>query len=227
MVIDRPLVLALGKGRMFEETTHLFDAIGFEMAPVRRARQERKMFADEGGGCLRVLLAKDADVPVYVEHGVADMGIVGRDVLWESGADVLVPLLLGALLPSSRCRMVLAGPPRWRGRNLRAEPSLTIATKYPNIARHYVWERGLSAEVLGLSGNIELACTSGLADLIVDIVQTGTTLRENNLVELETILQVEAALIVNRAAHKLRPHDIQPIVQALETLLAERRQPNK
>ncbi len=213
-----PLVVAVGKGRLFEETLRLFERIGYDVEPVRRAVAERRMLASERTGRLRFLLARDRDVPTYVEHGVADVGIAGRDVLWESGADVLVPLLLGHLMPASRCRLVLAGPRAWQERNLRLAHNLRVATKYPNVAREYVWRRGLSAEVLGLSGNVELAPASGLADLIVDIVQTGTTLRENDLVELETILDVEACLIVNRAAQKLRPNEIQALVEALEQL---------
>lgn len=218
---SRPLVVALGKGRLFEETLRLFEAAGYGAAPVRQALRERRMLAQTEDGRLRFLLAKDRDVPVYVEHGTADVGIVGRDVLWESGADVLVPLLLGDLIPASRCRLVLAGPREWQRRNLRLAHNLRVATKYPNVAREYVWRRGLSAEVLGLSGNVELAPASGLADLIVDIVQTGTTLRENDLVELDTILEVEACLIVNRASQKLRPAEIQALVEAFENMMKQ------
>lgn len=218
MVIDRPLVVALGKGRLFPETTRAFDRMGYEMQPVRTALDERKMLAEDGTGRLQFLFAKDADVPVFVEHGAADIGIAGRDVLWEKDVDVFVPLLLGDLVPTSRCRLVLAGPRSWQDRKLRLAHDLRIATKYPSITRQYLWQRGLSAEVMGLSGNIELAPAAGLSDLIVDITQTGTTLRENDLVILDTILRVEACLIVNRASQKLRPDDVREIVDALEEL---------
>lgn len=213
------LTLALGKGRMLDQTLGLFEQIGFDMGPVRQAHRERKMIGYSGDNRLRVLLAKDGDVPVYVEHGTADVGIAGRDVLWEQGADVLVPLLLGQAMPSSRCRMVLAAPQPQAARDLRRAHDLRIATKYPNVAREYLLGCGLSAEVLSLSGNIELAPASGLADLIVDIVQTGTTLRENDLVELETLLACEACLIVNRASQKLRSAEIRALVAGLEALL--------
>lgn len=213
---QRPLVVALGKGRLFEETLRLFEAIGYDVGPVRRALEERRMLVQTDDGRLRFLLAKDRDVPVYVEHGVADVGIVGRDVLWESGADVLVPLLLGHLIPASRCRLVLAGPREWQARNLRLAHNLRVATKYPNVAREYVWRRGLSAEVLGLSGNIELAPASGLADLIVDIVETGRTLEANGLEERRVILESEAILIVNRASHKLRLEEINALIERLQ-----------
>lgn len=221
MVIDRPLVVALGKGRLFAETTRAFDSIGYDMEPVRAALDERKMMADDGTGRLQVLFAKDADVPVFVEHGAADIGIAGRDVLWESDVDVFVPLLLGELIPTSRCRLVLAGPRAWQDRKLQLAHDLRIATKYPHITREYLWQRGLSAEVTGLRGNIELAPAAGLSDLIVDITQTGTTLRENDLVILDTILRVEACLIVNRASQKLRPDDVGEVVEALEDLTPE------
>lgn len=221
MVIDRQLVIALGKGRLFPETTRAFDRIGYDMEPVRTALDERKMMAEDGTGRLRFLFAKDADVPVFVEHGAADIGIAGRDVLWENDVDVFVPLLLGDLIPTSRCRLVLAGPRAWQDRKLQLAHDLRIATKYPAITREYLWQRGLSAEVTGLRGNIELAPAAGLSDLIVDITQTGTTLRENDLVILDTILRVEACLIVNRASQKLRPDDVREIVELLETLTPE------
>lgn len=211
-----PLTLALGKGRMLEETLGLWERIGFDMEPVRVAQRERKMIAEAGP--LRVLLAKDADVPIYVEQGAAEVGIAGRDVLWESGADVLAPLLLGGLIPGSRCRMSLIAPEATRGRNWRLVHDLTIASKYPAVTREYVDRHGLAAQVIGLSGNIELAPACGMADLIVDIVQTGTTLRENALVEIETILRCEACLIVNRAAQKLRPTEIRELVASFEAL---------
>src|SRR5690606_9653993 len=135
--IDSPLTVALGKGRLLEQSLALFERLGYDMAPVRQAHAERKMIGLEGEGRLRVLLAKDPDVPVYVEHGTADLGISGRDVLWERGSDVLVRLRLGALIPESRCRLMLATPKALRERNLRRFHDLRIATKYPNITRDY------------------------------------------------------------------------------------------
>ncbi|MBA3533345.1 MAG: ATP phosphoribosyltransferase [Ardenticatenales bacterium] len=211
---DRALVLAMGKGRMVEETLRLWEQLGYDMEPVREALRDRKMIAEAGP--FRVLLAKDADVPIYVEQGAADLGITGRDVLRETGADVLVPLLLGTLIPSSRCRLALISPRATRDRNWRLAHNLTIATKYPNVTQEYVDQQGLGAQVIGLSGNVELAPACGMADLIVDIVQSGTTLRENDLVELDTILACEATLIVNRASQKLRPLAIRGLVERLE-----------
>ncbi len=204
---------------MLEPTLALWERLGYPMESVRAAQRDRKMIAE--AGLFRVLLAKDGDVPIYVEQGAADIGITGRDVLWESGVDVLVPLLLGALIPASRCRMSLITPRASQERNWRLAHDLTIATKYPNVAREYVDQQGLGAQVIGLSGNIELAPICGMAELIVDIVQTGTTLRENDLVEIDTLLEVEACLIVNRASHKLRPIELRALVEQLEGLADE------
>ncbi len=217
------LTLALGKGRMFDDTLELWERLGYDMGPVRTAKAERKMIAIAPP--FRVLLAKDPDVPIYVEQGAADLGIAGRDVVWESGVNVLVPLSLGTVMPASRCRLALISPNTTRDRNWRLTHDLTIATKYPTITRDYVDRTGLGAQVIGLSGNIELAPACGMAELIVDIVQTGTTLRENDLTEIETILECEASLIVNRASQKLRPVEIREIVERLEQAIEERATP--
>jgi ATP phosphoribosyltransferase len=216
MLTGNPLTIVLGKGRLLDETLALWDRLGFDMEPVRRAQRERKMIAETGS--LRVLLAKDADVPTYVEQGAADLGISGRDVLWETQAKVLVPLLMGHLIPSSRCRLSLIAPLETCDHNWRLAHDLTIASKYPNVAREYVDRQGLGARVIGLHGNVELAPASGMADLIVDVVQTGTTLRENALVEIDTVLECEACLIVNRASHKLRPVEIRGLIERMEAL---------
>jgi ATP phosphoribosyltransferase len=202
---------------MLEQTLQLWEKLGFDMQPVRVAHRERKMIAQAPP--FRVLLAKDGDVPIYVEHGAADLGIAGRDVVWETQAKILVPLLLGELIPRSICRLSLIAPKATRSRNWRLVHNLTIASKYPTITRQYVNQEGFGAQVIGLSGNIELAPACGMADLIVDVVQTGITLRENDLVEIDTILECEASLIVNRASHKLRPREIRGLVEQLEALM--------
>lgn len=216
---ERPLTVALGKGRLLEGSLALLESLGFEMTPVRDAVRERRMIAHSPP--LRLLLAKDADVPVYVEQGAADLGIAGRDVLRESDVDVLVPVALGDLLPAGRCRLALIAPRAGAARNWRLAPHLIIASKYPGVTRRYIEREGISGQVIGLSGSVELAPASGMADLIVDIVQSGTTLRENDLVELETLLECEACLIVNRASHKLRRREIRPIIDGLERRVAE------
>src|SRR5262249_28969223 len=145
-------------------------------------------------------LVKDPDIPAYVEHGAADVGLVGLDILEEQPADVFRPLATDL----GRCRMCLCGPPGTDPTALAAGASLRVATKYPNIARHALDQRGLPAEIIPLQGSVELSILSGLADVIVDLVGTGATLKANGLVVLQEILVSTASVIVNRASWRLR-----------------------
>jgi len=209
-----PLTIALSKGRLLEPSVALFRRLGYRCSVNNGSRQ---LLVDEPGGALRFLLAKDPDVPVYVEYGAADLGIVGQDILRESGRDVYEPLQLGF----GRCRLVLAGTPDQQGRDLRLVSSVRVATKYPRLARAYFMGRGISAEIVPLAGSIELAPQVGLADLLVDVVETGRTLRENGLVELEEIMVCQATLIVNRVAHRLRLQEIRRLLAAITANLGE------
>jgi ATP phosphoribosyltransferase len=173
--------------------------------------------SDVEDATLRFLLAKPADVPVYVEYGAADLGIVGQDALWESGRDVYEPLQLGF----GRCRLVLAGAPSQRDRNLRLATGLRVATHYPRLARQYFEGRGLSVETVSLAGSIELAPLVGLADLVVDVVETGRTLRENGLVELVEVASSQATLIVNRVSYRLRLAEIRRLLDGLQAAATE------
>jgi ATP phosphoribosyltransferase len=172
----------------------------------------RELFADDPDGGLRFLLAKSADVPVYVEYGAADIGIVGEDALWESGRDVYAPLQLGF----GHCRLVLAGEPSFLEVDLRQISSTRVASKYPRLASEYLREKGITAEIIPLTGSVELAPCVGLADLLVDLVQTGQTLRENGLIELDQILSCQATVIVNRVSHRLRLAEIRALLAGLE-----------
>jgi ATP phosphoribosyltransferase len=163
------------------------------------------------GGEIRFLLAKPGDVPVYVEYGAADLGIVGQDVLWESGRDVYEPLLLDF----GRCRLVMAGLPAQAKRNFRLATGLRVATKYPRLARAHFQQQGLSVEIIPLTGSIELAPLVGLSDLVVDVVETGRTLRDNGLVELEEIVACQAMVIANRAAYRLRLAEMRQVIEGL------------
>lgn len=203
------LTVALPKGRMQDEVVDLFRRAGCAISPD--AASGRKLVFESDDATFRFILAKPADVPTYVEYGAADLGVAGEDVLREGGREVYEPLGLGL----GKCRLVLAGPPEARTRNLRLEPNLRIATKYPRLAREHFQRQGLSVEIIYLSGSIELAPAVGLADLLVDLVQTGSTLRENGLVELETIMTSQATLIVNRASHKLQLRVINEIIVRL------------
>jgi len=207
-----PLMVALPKGRMQDDSLALFAAAGY---PTAIEESSRKLVFDDETGRLRFVLAKPVDVPTYVEYGAAALGVSGQDTLREGGRNVYEPLGLGF----GRCRLVLAGPPEMRGRNLRLEQSLRVASKYPRMTRAYFQERGIAAEVIPLDGSIELAPAVGLADLLVDLTQTGRTLRENGLVELETIMQSQATLIVNRAWHKLQFAAIQEVISRMAEAL--------
>ncbi|MCA1554078.1 MAG: ATP phosphoribosyltransferase [Chloroflexi bacterium] len=210
----RGLTIALPKGRLLERSLHLLDASGLPF-PDARSNSRRLMFRDRETDS-RLILVKPVDVVTYVEHGAADVGIVGEDVLHESGVDVLQPLTL----PFGHCRIVVAGTPAQRDANLRLLTNLRVATKYPRLTREHFARRGLSAEIIALSGSIELGPAIGLADLLVDVVETGRTLRENGLVEIETILRCSACVIVNRASQVVKDESVNALLQAVsETIV--------
>ena len=207
-----PLTIAMPKGRLLEPAANLFRRLGWRCDLGNGSRQllvtEDRLDQE---GAIRFLLAKPGDVPVYVEYGAADLGIVGQDVLWESGRDVYEPLLLDF----GRCRLVMAGLPAQAQRNFRLATGLRVATKYPRLARAYFQQQGLSVEIIPLTGSIELAPLVGLADLVVDVVETGRTLRENGLVELEEIVACQAMVIANRAAYRLRLAEMRQVIDGL------------
>jgi ATP phosphoribosyltransferase len=163
---------------------------------------------EDESGRYRFILVKPADVPVYVEHGIADCGVVGRDVLMESGTDLLQPLTLGI----GRCRIVVAA---LAGVSLADFGMLRVATKYPRIAAAHFGARGRPVEIIELSGSVELAPTLGLADCIVDLVETGGTLKENGLNEIEEIGESTGRLVVNRASYQLKAKPIASLIAAL------------
>ncbi len=200
------LTIALAKGRLLAPSLEIFEALGYD---VREVRASRKLVVESGD--VRFLIAKPMDVPIYVEHGAADVGIVGQDALRESGVNVYEPLVLGY----GACRLVVAGKPALRDAEWRLLAGLRVASKYPRCTQKYFSARGLSAEVITLYGSIELAPMVHLADLIVDVVDTGRTLRENGLVELDEVFKSQAALIVNRASHTLRASEIRGLVEKI------------
>ncbi|MFQ5899570.1 MAG: ATP phosphoribosyltransferase [Candidatus Methylomirabilia bacterium] len=189
------LTLALPKGRLLKPALDLLRRIGVDGVD---ADSRKLIFADERSG-LRVLILKPADIPAYVEYGAADLGIVGKDILLEHEPDVYEPLDLGF----GFCRLVVAEPEELWGRDDPAKRSwVRVASKYPHLTERYFSERGIQVEVIRLDGSIELAPLVGLADRIVDLVQSGETLRANGLVEVAEILTSTARLIVNRASLK-------------------------
>lgn len=211
-----PLTFALPKGRLQDEVLALLGEAGYAID----ADVGRRLVFEDRSGALRFIMAKPADVPTYVEYGAAALGVVGLDVLREGRWDVIEPLALGVGV----CRLSLAGPASWRGRNLRLQPGLRVASKYPRLTHEFFQAQGISAEIIYLNGSVELAPAVGLADLLVDLVQSGRTLVENGLIELQTILPSEAVLIINRAAHKMQFERIEAIVDRLAAAVTRRKE---
>lgn len=204
---DRPLVVAMPKGRIMKESAELLSDAGYDISPV--FDDSRKLVYD--CGALQVLVLRSSDVPTYVEYGAADVGIAGRDTLDEQGRDLYEPVDLGI----GACRMIVAEPAD-RPVDERSQMHIRIASKFPRITRRYLAARGLHAEVIKLSGSIELGPLTGLCDRIVDITQTGETLRQNGLVEVDTIMEISSRLVVNPANLKLRPAVISDFIARLE-----------
>ena len=205
--MSRPLILGLPKGRILDETAAVFAKAGYDLSPL--FADSRKLVFECGP--LRVLVLRNSDIATYVAYGAADIGVVGSDVLAEEGRDLYEPLDLGI----GRCRMIVAEPADQRVDD-RSLSHLRIATKYPRTTRAYLQKKGITAEVIELSGAIELGPLTGLCDRIVDITQTGETLRQNGLVEIDTIAQVSSRLVVNPARLKLDGERIGALIDALE-----------
>jgi ATP phosphoribosyltransferase len=205
--VTRPLILGLPKGRILDETAKVFAKAGYDLSPL--FADSRKLVFECGP--LRVLVLRNSDIATYVAYGAADIGVVGSDVLAEEGRDLYEPLDLGI----GKCRMIVAERAEHRVDD-RSLSHLRIATKYPRTTRAYLQKKGITAEVIELSGAIELGPLTGLCDRIVDITQTGETLRQNGLVEIDTIAQVSSRLVVNPARLKLDGERIGALIDALE-----------
>ena len=202
------LVIALAKGRFLEPSLEILERIGVRFEDD--VSSSRKLIFDSTDGQYRVILVKPVDVPTYVEYGAADAGITGRDVLLESGADVLQPLDLGF----GKCKLAVAAPKGAASADTD-RPIVRVATKYPNIALDYFNRRTIPVEIIPLSGSIELGPLVGLADRIVDLVETGRTLRDNGLEVVEVIAESSARLVVNRANFQTKRQEIVRFVEAL------------
>ncbi len=198
------LTIALSKGKLLPGTEALFRrcSLPFPIGDSRRLVVQARNF--------RFLFVKDGDVPIYVEHGVADCGIAGRDVLLESASDVLEPVDLGF----GRCRLVVAAP---SGCSFVFDRlgSARVATKYPRITTDYFLGRGLAVEVVELMGSVEIAPSLGLADCIVDVVETGRTLLDNGLEVKETVAESSARFVVNRASFHARRGELLQLIKTL------------
>ncbi len=201
------LSIALPKGRLGERVYGMFERAGFG-CPGALDKGRKLIFENPELG-LRCFWVKPADVPIYVERGAADIGAAGRDILLEYGPDVyeLLDLRTGV------CRMAVAAPEGFRD---DPERTLRVATEFPNIARRFYAERGRDIDIIPLRGSIELAPILGLSDVIVDIVETGTTLRENHLHVIDTVAELSARIIANKAGSKFKGGRIQEVLRGLE-----------
>jgi ATP phosphoribosyltransferase len=208
------LTLALSKGKLFDRSVDLLVRAGIiqdrELFSSRRLRFDSDVDSE-----LQFLLVKNTDVPTYVEYGIADVGIAGLDVIMETAADIYSPLDLGF----GRCKIAVAGWPEDADSGYDLASQLRVATKYPRITRDYFGRRGTQVEVIKLDGSVELAVLVGLADRIVDLVETGETLRQNGLTVHEVIDESTARLIVNKASHKLKLQKIDALIQILRKTL--------
>ncbi len=206
------LTIAIAKGRLQAGTLELLANSG--LCDTRDALSSRRLAIEDASGRFRFIFVKPMDVPVYVAHGIADCGVVGRDVLMESDADLLQPLTLGI----GRCRIVVAAPADQPG---SGSGMLRVATKYPHIAVAYFGARGQPVEIIELSGSVELAPVLGLADCIVDLVETGRTLHDNGLSIVEVIAESTGRLVVNRASYQLKAKAVGTLIAALEAATRE------
>jgi ATP phosphoribosyltransferase len=208
------ITIAIPKGRILEESVALFGSIGIDCKEL--LSDSRKLIFENAEQKMRYMIVRATDVPTYVEYGSADLGIVGKDTLMEQGKDLYEPLDL----KFGYCRMMVAEP---AGLAKSDDPSgwshIRIATKYPHVAESYFAAKGIQVEIIKLYGSIELAPLVGLSERIVDLVSTGETLKQNGLVEVETIAEITTRLIVNRASLKTKHKRITEIIHGLEQVL--------
>ena len=209
------ITLALSKGRIFDDTVPLQSKAGIEVDPA--VLESRKLILPTGDPRLRLVIVRASDVPTFVQYGAADIGVAGKDVLLEHGGDGLyqpIDLRIGI------CRMCVAAP---RGfdyaQAVRRGARLRVATKYVEAARRHFASKGVHVDLIKLYGSMELAPLVGLADAIVDLVSTGSTLKANNLVEVEQIMPISSRLIVNQASLKTKSARLQPLLSRLEAVV--------
>ena len=212
----RYLTFALTKGRLAKKTLELFEKIGNTCEEMKDPDSRKLIFVNEELK-LKFFLAKGPDVPTYVEYGAADIGIVGRDTILEEGRKLYEVLDLGF----GKCRMCVCGPESAR-ELLRGQELIRVATKYPNIAKDYFYNRkNQTVEIIKLNGSIELAPIVGLSEVIVDIVETGSTLRENGLVVLEEVCPLSARVVVNQVSMRMENERISGLLSKLNRIVME------
>ncbi|WP_028103537.1 ATP phosphoribosyltransferase [Pseudoduganella violaceinigra] len=206
------IILALSKGRIFEDTLPLLEAAGITV--TENPDTSRKLILPTSDPGIRVLIVRASDVPTYVQHGAADFGVAGKDVLLEHGGEGLYQPVD---LHIAKCRMSVATRAGFDYESaVRQGARLRVATKFTSIAREHFGKKGVHVDLIKLYGSMELAPLVGLSDAIVDVVSTGSTLRANNLVEVEEIMDISSRLVVNQAALKMKRARLQPIIEAFE-----------
>ena len=212
----RDLTFALGKGRLANKTLEMFEKIGITCEEMKDKDTRKLIFVNEDLK-LRFFLAKGPDVPTYVEYGAADIGIVGRDTILQEARNIYEVLDLGF----GKCRMCVCGPESARDL-LQHHEQIRVATKYPKIAKDYFYnKKHQTVEIIKLNGSIELAPIVGLADVIVDIVETGSTLRENGLAVLEEVCPLSARMVVNPVSMKMEQERISKLITDLRQVMSE------
>ena len=212
----RYLTIALAKGRLADKAMEMFEAISISCDEMKDKASRKLIFVNEDLG-VRFFLAKANDVPTYVEYGAADIGIVGRDTILEEGRKLYEVMDLGV----GKCRMCVCGPESARER-LEHHELIRVATKYPNIAKDYFYnQKYQTVEIIKLNGSIELAPIVGLSEVIVDIVETGSTLRENGLMVLEEVCSLSARMVVNQVSMKTENERITAIIKKFQAYLKE------
>lgn len=213
--MDEYITIALPKGKLFDKAVNMLAKVGYSAENV--VEDSRKLVISNEETKVRFIIAKTVDVPTYVEYGAADIGIIGKDVLNEQGKDVVELLDLDF----GRCRLMMAVPEATKRANLTDYAHTRAATKYPNCAKRYFDKLGIQVELIKLNGSIELGPIVGLSESIVDIVETGTTLRENKLVEIDSLFTATSRLIANRASFKLKFARLHKLVEDLRVVVAE------
>jgi len=216
--MNDPITLALSKGRIFEETLPLLAAAGIEV--TEDPDKSRKLILATNRPDVRVVLVRATDVPTYVQHGGADLGVAGKDVLLEHGGEGLFQPLD---LKIARCRMSVATRDDFDYDSaVRQGSRIRVATKYTEIARRHFADKGVHVDLIKLYGSMELAPLTGLADAIVDLVSTGSTLKANRLREVEPFMEISSRLVVNQAALKLKRERLRPMIDAFAAAVAAR-----
>lgn len=204
------LTIALSKGRLAEQAIELLEKAGYDCTAAKE--KSRKLILEDCKTGLRFILAKPSDVPTYVEYGAADLGVVGKDTLLEESRSLYEVIDLGF----GKCRMCVCGSPDLKDGKLDLIPNKRVATKYPNITRKYFeGVKKESVEIIKLNGSIELAPLIGLSECIVDIVESGRTLKENGLDVIESIADISARVVVNRVSMSMKSDEIRPMIDKL------------